>query len=671
MAAAAGIVRPPNNLSLVSYWSFNEGVGSVAGDFSGNGNNGTLNSSPTWGTGKLGKGLSFSGSSQNVSATIPASASTYTVSAWIKYQGAVPISTIKVALGFGSGTADATLWMGYASDGSLAVSDSQLDLKSSTIRNSNEWQHVVAVVSGGILTAYANGVSIGSTGMSSRSSNALIVGNYPGNGFPFNGAVDEVRIYSRALTSQEVGALYMLGGTEAMQTVKRGLTGYWPLNETTGSTARDLSGNNKTATLFNSPTWTTSGKYSNALTFGASNNYASTSVTWPSSGTISLWAYPTSIADWRSPGGWKSGVGEGYGYALIDMGNASRWRAVFRPSVGGNPESNISGISTFSINNWYHLVMTWRLVAITYTIRFYVNGVYQGETTWDGFQGANGLGNFHFGNSGDYPDNYFAGNVDEVRTYNRALSDTEVQQLYNGQKVLLQATTRTLQAGSTLANGLTNLWSFDGPDISGTTATDRAGTNNGTLTSSPTKVAGRHGQALAFNGTSCVTTGKSLSSASAFTVSGWVRPSEAGNRIGFFGQNDVIEFGFEDSDTIGGWTGDGGPSVSWDFTSATFAFDSWHHVVLAGSANGKYLYVDGQQVDSDTGASNFGSSAYTFNVGGCGVWDATGNGFTGAVDDVRVYNRALTPEEVKQLYLLGGKVLPGDGGGDISGNPAA
>jgi len=43
-ADAAVLIRPPNNLGLVGYWSMNEGTSTIAGDFSGKGNNGVLTS---------------------------------------------------------------------------------------------------------------------------------------------------------------------------------------------------------------------------------------------------------------------------------------------------------------------------------------------------------------------------------------------------------------------------------------------------------------------------------------------------------------------------------------------------------------------------------------------------------------------------------------------------
>ena len=66
----AAISKPPSNLGLVGYWSFNEGKGVTSTDYSGNGNKGTLigmQGNP-WVNGKLGKALSFDGSDDYVNA---------------------------------------------------------------------------------------------------------------------------------------------------------------------------------------------------------------------------------------------------------------------------------------------------------------------------------------------------------------------------------------------------------------------------------------------------------------------------------------------------------------------------------------------------------------------------------------------------------------------------
>jgi hypothetical protein len=58
---ASVIIRPPNNLGLVGYWSFDEGRGTQAGDMSGNGNDGALNGATEWVSGKSKGALGFDG----------------------------------------------------------------------------------------------------------------------------------------------------------------------------------------------------------------------------------------------------------------------------------------------------------------------------------------------------------------------------------------------------------------------------------------------------------------------------------------------------------------------------------------------------------------------------------------------------------------------------------
>ena len=86
------LIRPPNNLGLVGYWPFNEGTGAQAGDFSGNGNTGTLAGSPMWVNGKRSQALDFEASNGadevnigDISAFDFASTdSTMTFAGWIK-----------------------------------------------------------------------------------------------------------------------------------------------------------------------------------------------------------------------------------------------------------------------------------------------------------------------------------------------------------------------------------------------------------------------------------------------------------------------------------------------------------------------------------------------------------------------------------------------------------
>ena len=87
MVDAALISKPPANLGLVGYWSMNENTGTVASDFSGNGNRGILTNGPTWVDGKRGKALNFDGSDDYVDAgniLTFTNSQTLTLSAWFK-----------------------------------------------------------------------------------------------------------------------------------------------------------------------------------------------------------------------------------------------------------------------------------------------------------------------------------------------------------------------------------------------------------------------------------------------------------------------------------------------------------------------------------------------------------------------------------------------------------
>jgi len=192
--------------------------------------------------------------------------------------------------------------------------------------------------------------------------------------------------------------------------------------------------------------------------------------------------------------------------------------------------------------------------------------------------------------------------------------------------------------------GLIAYYQFDG------NANDSSGNgNDGVLAGDPQWVAGRLNGALEFDGIDdYVGTAKSLlSEMSEFTLAGWV---SAGNpeasRIGLFGQNDCIEFGF-DSGYLAVWTATGNQMVDaeWTFKNLT-----WHHVAAVGNGTSLTVYIDGQPAETGgTAVSDYGFSTFEFNIGGGGIWDASDNWFLGQIDEVRVYSRALTDPEVAYL----------------------
>ena len=302
LAHASVIGMPGNNLGLVGYWSLNEGTSTIAHDFSGNGNNGTLSGStlPTWTSGKLGNALSFSHSSSQYVSLPNIASSNQSISAWIYNtsfaSGVNPdYGHDPVAKGYdaengyfgfyidGGDHTVAALARTSASGAFSAVSLSAL--------NPNTWYFVTATKDGSNLKLYVNGVLQNTTPYSGTdiSSSAWSIGRQNDPGAPqydyyFDGLIDEVRIYNRALTATEVAGLYQNGlakinVSQSPGTLSQGLVGWWTMDgadtvwsSPTAGVEYDSSGSDDTGTLngmtrSGSPTV---GKIGQALSFNGS-----------------------------------------------------------------------------------------------------------------------------------------------------------------------------------------------------------------------------------------------------------------------------------------------------------------------------------------------------------------------------------------------------------------
>jgi hypothetical protein len=100
--------------------------------------------------------------------------------------------------------------------------------------------------------------------------------------------------------------------------------------------------------------------------------------------------------------------------------------------------------------------------------------------------------------------------------------------------------------------------------------------------------------------------------------------------------------------SFGGRTGPGIYYSSGD--SVTDVTGKWHHVVGMRNGSNWRIYVDGVLENSATGGTGTLATPWTLQIGhesGSVYW------FPGTIDDVRIYNRALSAAEVKQLYNAG------------------
>ena len=148
-----------------------------------------------------------------------------------------------------------------------------------------------------------------------------------------------------------------------------------------------------------------------------------------------------------------------------------------------------------------------------------------------------------------------------------------------------------------------------------------------------------------------------LNNLGAFSLEYWVKPANRvsdpttfGNRIGIVGQNDAIEYGFINPNTIQIWTPGGG---SLD-TPYSFPDNTWHHVATIADGRSIKNYFDGVFINQVTATTaNYGSSSFNVHVGGGGAFDATGNHFTGEIDEVAIFNKAIPAERIAAHFKAG------------------
>ena len=143
-----------------------------------------------------------------------------------------------------------------------------------------------------------------------------------------------------------------------------------------------------------------------------------------------------------------------------------------------------------------------------------------------------------------------------------------------------------------------------------------------------------------------VTTNLSLNNLGEFTMMGYAFPSvDAGRREALFGQNGTIELGFPTTEVLELNTPGG--ELTYDFTQPR---DNWYHIAAIGDGAQLKLYIDGNLVAStDHVTETYGESDSKFNIGGGGIIRTSGDTFEGGIDEVALFDRALTEGELTQL----------------------
>ena len=408
-----------NSQNLVAYFPFNNN----ANDESGNGNHGTVYGATitTDRFGNTNSAYSFDGVDDYISiANNPniniQTGESFTISFWLKHNAQnnakYMISKYKGSFGepsyaFGTGSyGDSYSWHEFTANNGIE-SRGNIDL------NDNQWHNITSVFkSGESVTIYVDGVldiehsttHVGSI-INSRD---LTIGCGSNLAQFYNGSIDDIKIYNKALTTEEIKNEY------------KSLVAYYPFN----GTAEDKSGNGHDGTLFG-PVLTSDkdGNAESAYYFDGSNDYIDLG-DWENGGAMTF----TFWARWDAFNNYSR---------IIDLGNGSSSNNIiianhqtnnglfFSTYVSG--ETKLITANTITQSQWDFYAATFNINGL---ITVYKNGNQINQKT-DGIAPNLLLRTEQFiGKSNFSADGYFKGAIDELRIYQTTLSDAEILNLY-------------------------------------------------------------------------------------------------------------------------------------------------------------------------------------------------------------------------------------------------
>lgn len=651
---------------LVGYWKMDEATwsGTLADivDSSGNGNIGTAQGAtdakayPT--TGKFGNGGYFDGVDDYVSvpnnSMFSFGTNDFSISAWVKTN----VTSTKIAVGKYSGY---DYWLGNNYGATFSISGTQVNEPSNTISDNN-WHLITGVRSKGVIYIFVDGKlrnSKANTNSASPDGN-LGIGQFGTSGYFWNGLIDEVRIYNRALSPSEVSALYNFAP---------GPIGYWNFEEGQGGSVADKSGNSNNGTWSGTGNHWDQGKYGKGGTFNGSDDYVDignpTSLQLKGALTIGFWAKAR-----------NNGVAVGKGYEAYEI--RPRWDSVetggyigydtgtYWYSIAENQDMT-SAVDSANWNYW-----TWVIQEGSYA-KFYVNGKLIKTINDSHFTIYDNDQNLQFGRRVSPASAYFSGSIDEVKIYNYARTPGQIVEDMNAGHPT---------GGSPIASQV-GYYKFD--EGYGETANNSGyggSILNGAITSATWTNNGKFGKGLSFNGSSSYVTVAENNALDPGTddwsYGAWFKTTATGAQPIIYKytsteyyslrvNNGQIQSGLRVDDTyVGNRT-----------TESTYNDGKWHHVMVSCDRDGNMnLYVDNVLKDSDSLSSVSGLDLN--NSADLLIGYVAGSYFSGLIDEVKIYNSALTEEQIKLDYNQSKSLVLGSlsdtsqlEGGSVASNSAS
>ena len=441
----------PSPSGLVSWWQ----AESNANDYI-SGNNG-IAQNITYTAGEVGQAFVFNGSSSMI--RVPASSSLnvgtnngFTIEGWINPANPNDVRPILEWNQGNNGLAGTGVQLWLSAGGNNELHANVLDtagnnhaMGASGVMTANTYQHIALTYdkTTGVAVLYHDGVPVATQNLGSftpQTSFDLYMGVRPSGPFSnlyFNGKLDEISLYGRALSACEIQAIYNAGSagkcppsSPSCTPAPANLISWWQAE----SNANDyVSGNNGIAQNITY----TAGEVGQAFVFNGSSSViripasSSLNVGTNNGFTIEGWINPASPNDVRPILEWNQGNNglAGTGVQLwLSAGGNNELHANVLDTAGNNHAMGASGVMT--ANTYQHIALTYDKttgVAVLYhdgvPVATQNLGSFTPQTSFDLYMGVRP--------SGPFSNFYLNGKLDEISLYGRALSACEIQAIYN------------------------------------------------------------------------------------------------------------------------------------------------------------------------------------------------------------------------------------------------
>jgi Concanavalin A-like lectin/glucanases superfamily/HYR domain/Secretion system C-terminal sorting domain/Lectin C-type domain/SprB repeat len=609
-----------------------------ANDTSPNANNGTINgATPT--TDRFGNpnsAYSFDGVDDYISTANLAVNETdnWTMSAWVKPNSLNQFGSILL-----NGYDDGGSGNGYSmiqSDGGSGTGNTLAGLNGGvafyssdgTLASTANWYQVVMTRIGGLTKFYINGVQTANTSSNGvgafNGASTFRIGSQNGNRF-FNGAIDDVKVYNSALTDSEVLLKFNEENTpETLTCVSPSAT--LVANYTFCNNANDATANTNNGTV-NGATLTTDrfGNANSAFSFDG-NDFIEVA----DNPALQFGTNNYSVGFWFK----SNSTVAVQGMVMKAQGIANYLN---HPAIGkitsrtSNPTDVTSLSGGYNDGNWHYVTFTRNGVLE----KLYVDGTLSNSATQSSIVDVTSTASLNFGRNNQHGSEHFIGELDDVKIYSGVLTDSEILSEF-------QATSPSCTPPATLVANYT--FCGNANDISGN---DHNGSSNGvTLANDRFENAN---SAFSFDGVDDAIDLGGWFTYQNFSVSMWLKPS-----ISQVTYANIIDNNHSGSAQNWVCQQDGNTTNTYGFGMMNNGFnfnldaDQWQHLVLVKSATTMEVYINGafvQSIPYTGGTINYSGQNLQL-----GRWGGGGRHWNGVMDDVKMYDGALTLAQVQAEY---------------------